>query len=117
MATKSKESLLTQEAASSLPLPPPPTQEKATVSQPKEPVVEEVTPSPLLPTVSKPTQVNVVSSVRRRCLPGNGKELAASCVRRLSLDLVATYSRRRMKEAWLYCKNVQCKHVCLETNK
>ena len=87
MATKSKESLLTQEAASSLPLPPPPTQEKATVSQPKEPVVEEVTPSPLLPTVSKPTQVNVVSSVGGG---GNGKELAASCVRRLSLDLVAT---------------------------
>ena len=63
MATKSKESLLTQEAASSLPLTPPPTQEEATVSQPKEPVIEEVPPSPPLPTVSKPTQVNVVSSV------------------------------------------------------
>ena len=54
-----KESLL---STSSLPLPPPPTQEESTISQPKEPLVEKPA-SPPLPTVSKPTQVNVVSSV------------------------------------------------------
>ena len=47
----------TADRHSSLPLPPPPTQEESTVSQPKEPLVEKPA-SPPLPTVSKPTQVN-----------------------------------------------------------
>ena len=68
MLTKSKESVLgltTQRTSSSshhtrlLPT----HEEEETVSQLKEPVIEEVPPSPPLPTVSNPTQVNVVSSV------------------------------------------------------